>query len=102
MYFAMKNRIIFLIDFWIDFWTILEAPGDPATRSCGMRGAWLSSFEFKEFEEFSRTVQTRSDPSGGGGLPSPSEGHRRPPLALCISGCQFAAGHLSRTFWMEF
>ena len=33
-----------------------------------MRGPWQDSFEFKEFENFSKTIQTRSDPSGGGGF----------------------------------
>ena len=35
-------------------------------------------------------------------MPSPLGGHRRPPEALGMSGCQFAAGHLSRASWMEF
>ena len=33
-----------------------------------MRGAWLDSFEFKNSKKISKTVQTRSDPSGGGGF----------------------------------
>ena len=35
-------------------------------------------------------------------LPSPLGGHRRPPEVFGISGCPFAAGHLSRASWMEF
>ena len=45
-----------------------------------MRGAWLDSLIRRIRKTISISVQTRSDPSGGGGLPSPRGGHRRPPL----------------------
>ena len=51
-----QNDIKILIDFWIDFGPIWEAQGTQLRATCGatcgMRGARLDSFEFKEFEEF--------------------------------------------------
>ena len=33
-----------------------------------MRGAWLDSLSSKNSKKISKTIQTRSDPSGGGGF----------------------------------
>ena len=63
-----QNDIKMLIDFGIDFGPIWEAQGGLSQPPCGMRGPWLDSFELKEFEYVLKTVQTRSDPSGGGGF----------------------------------
>ena len=67
-----QNDIKLLIDFWIDFGPILEAQGELGTRPGGMRGAWLDSLSSKtsnkNSKKISKTIQTRSDPSGGGGF----------------------------------
>ena len=40
-----------MVDFWIDFGAIWEAQAINSSHRRGMRGAWLDSFEFKEFED---------------------------------------------------
>ena len=62
-----QNDIKILIDFLIDFGPILEAQGDPAPENGGMRGPWLDSLSSKNSKTISKSVQSRSDPSGGGG-----------------------------------
>ena len=62
-----QNDIKILIDFWIDFGPIWEAQGTRVRATCGMRGAWLDSLSSKNSKKISKTVWTRSDPSGGGG-----------------------------------
>ena len=74
-----QNDIKILIDFWIDFWTILEAPGDLDREPRGLRGAWLSSLISKNSKTISKTVQSRSNPSGGGGF---NRAARSPPGRL--------------------
>ena len=46
-----QNDIKILIDFGIDFGPILEAQEIRCSLGGGMRGAWLDSFDFEEFED---------------------------------------------------
>ena len=39
-------------EFLFEFGPFGRPKGDPTTRPGGMRGAWLDSFEFKEFEDY--------------------------------------------------
>ena len=59
----------------------------------GMRGAWLDSLRSKNSNKnskISKTVQTCSDPSGGGGLPPPrGNTAARPAIHYCASGEAF-------------
>ena len=63
-----QNDIKILIDFWIDFGPNLEARRGVNQPPRGMRGAWLDSLSSKNSKTISKSVQTRSDPSGGGGF----------------------------------
>ena len=68
-----------------------------------MRGAWLDSLSSKNSnknsKKISKSIWTRSDPSGGGGLPSPLGGHRRPPAIFRHARPSLVAGHLSKAFF---
>ena len=63
-----QNDMNILIDFWIDFGAIWEAQEGWTQAPCGMRGAWLDSLSSKNSKKISKTIRTRSDPSGGGGF----------------------------------
>ena len=49
----VKNETEMTSKFRSFFGLILEVQGDRAQETGGLRGAWLDSFESKEFEEFS-------------------------------------------------
>ena len=69
------------------FWTDFGGPGEIRAWPGGLRGAWLDSLSSKNSKKISKTIQTRSDPSGGGGLP-PLRGNTaaRPPFFVLPLG----------------
>ncbi len=50
-----QNDVEILIDFWIDLGPNLEAQEINSTGGCGMRGAWLDSFDSKNSKTISKT-----------------------------------------------
>ena len=62
-----QNDIKILIDFWIDFVPNLDPKLTNTCDRCGMRGPGIDFLNSKNSKKISKSVQTRSDPSGGGG-----------------------------------